>query len=184
MKNALRLCVPATGVRNGYIWEDGGQNDGLPCPLTGAAAEQSPCTNNRKVSRTGFCFDRSPLFASGRRPIRAGDKVMQVSCQLWWSHREASISASICGRSSWDEHCCEGVFQEMANGVGEIEQSINAGHRGKTALEEEIARIAIQGEPSASVAESNKSAERKGGKKERKRKKRRPAEGDSESDRD
>lgn len=59
----------------------------------------------------------------------------------------------------------------MANEVGAIEHSISAEHQKKTALEEEIARIAIQGEPSASFAESSKSAEEKEGKKERKRKK-------------
>lgn len=63
----------------------------------------------------------------------------------------------------------------MANKVGENKHSLSAGQHGETALEERIARIAIQGKsqglPVDRVAEWNKSAQEKGGKKERKRKK-------------
>lgn len=73
----------------------------------------------------------------------------------------------------------------MANGVGEIKHSISAEHQKKTTLEEEIARIAIQGEralgQSRGVEQISEEERRQKGKKKEKR---RPAEGDSESDRD
>lgn len=179
--------MSATRVRNGYIWGDGGQNDGLPCPLTrrtSKPAKQSSRTNNWKNSRTSSLgLDRSPLFASGRRPIRVGDEVMQVSCQLLWSHPKASMDLL---RSAGDPSWCRQqrrALQGMANKVGEIKHSISAEHHTETALES-IARIAIQGVSLARATESSKSARKKGRKKERKRKRARAAEGDSESDRD
>lgn len=56
-----------------------------PLPLTGQA------------DAARFFFSRtymlSPLFASGRQPIRLVDEVMQVSCQLRWSRRSWDLQA-------------------------------------------------------------------------------------------
>lgn len=63
----------------------------------------------------------------------------------------------------------------MTNKVGENKQSLSAGQQRETALEERIARIAIQGKsqglPVDGVVQWNKSAQEKEGKKERKREK-------------
>jgi len=53
-------------------------------------------------------FRIRPLFASGRRPIRVADEVMQVSCQLVWSHTD---DAGICGRSaSWCDQKAKAIL--------------------------------------------------------------------------
>lgn len=67
----------------------------------------------------------------------------------------------------------------MTNKVGENKHSLSAGQQGETALEERIARIAIQGKsqglPVDGVVQWNKSAQEKEGKKERKREKKAPS---------
>lgn len=70
---------------------------------------------------------------------------MQVSCQLLWSHANASTYLL---ESAGDPLCYRQLrrgLQDMANEVGEIKHSISAEHQENTVLDESTARIAIQG---------------------------------------